>query len=61
MAGGISKALITTAAGISVAIPSLAFHRYFRGKVDALIVDMEQESLKLVDAMHGKGSVRQKK
>jgi len=61
MAGGISKALITTAAGISVAIPSLAFHSYFRGKVDALIVDMEQESLKLVDAMHGKGSVRQKK
>jgi biopolymer transport protein ExbB len=54
MAGGISKALITTAAGISVAIPSLAFHRYFRGKVDALIVDMEQEALKLVDAMHGK-------
>ncbi len=61
MAGGISKALITTAAGISVAIPSLAFHRYFRGKVDALIVDMEQESLKLVDAMHGKASARQKK
>ena len=61
MAGGISKALITTAAGISVAIPSLAFHRYFRGKVDALIVDMEQEALKLVDAMHGKSSNRQKK
>lgn len=53
MAGGISKALITTAAGISVAIPSLAFHRYFRGKVDSLVVDMEQEALKLVDAMHG--------
>ncbi len=61
MAGGISKALITTAAGISVAIPSLAFHRYFRGKVDALIVDMEQEALKLVDAMHGKSSSSRKK
>ena len=58
MAGGISKALITTAAGISVAIPSLAFHRYFRGKVDSLIVDMEQEALKLVDAMHGKPAKR---
>jgi biopolymer transport protein ExbB len=54
MAGGISKALITTAAGISVAIPSLAFHRYFRGKVDMLVLDMEQEALRLVDAIHGK-------
>lgn len=58
MAGGISKALITTAAGISVAIPSLAFHRYFRGKVDTLVVDMEQEALKLVDAMHGNAKSR---
>lgn len=53
LAGGISQALITTAAGISVAIPSLIFHRYFRGKVDQLVVEMEQESLKLVDAIHG--------
>lgn len=53
LAGGISQALITTAAGISVAIPSLIAHRYFRSKVDQLVVDMEQESLKLVDAIHG--------
>jgi len=52
LAGGISQALITTAAGISVAIPSLIFYRYFRGKVDDLVVDMEQEALKLVDGIH---------
>lgn len=50
---GISEALLTTAAGLSVAIPSLMFHRYFRGRVDDLIVAMEQEALKLVEVMHG--------
>ncbi len=50
---GISEALITTAAGLSVAIPSLMFHRYFRGRIDGLIVTMEQESLKMVEVMHG--------
>jgi len=50
---GISEALITTAAGLSVAIPSLMFHRYFRGRIDSLIVTMEQESLKMVEVMHG--------
>ncbi|MDX5332768.1 MAG: MotA/TolQ/ExbB proton channel family protein [Gammaproteobacteria bacterium] len=53
LAGGISEALITTAAGISVAVPSLIFHRYFRGKVDELVVVMEQEAIKLVEVMHG--------
>lgn len=52
LAGGISQALITTAAGIAVAIPSLIFYRYFRGRVDDLVVDMEQEALKLVDGIH---------
>lgn len=52
LAGGISQALITTAAGIAVAIPSLIFYRYFRGKVDSLVVEMEQEALKLVDGIH---------
>ncbi len=50
---GISEALLTTAAGLSVAIPSLMFHRYFRGRVDDLIVTMEQEALKMVEVMHG--------
>jgi biopolymer transport protein ExbB len=50
---GISEALLTTAAGLSVAIPSLMFYRYFRGKVDDLVVTMEQEALKMVEVMHG--------
>ncbi|VAW86722.1 MotA/TolQ/ExbB proton channel family protein [hydrothermal vent metagenome] len=53
LAGGISEALITTAAGLSVAIPTLIFYRYFRGKIDALVVEMEQESIKLVEVIHG--------
>jgi biopolymer transport protein ExbB len=53
LAGGISEALITTAAGLTVAIPSLMFHRYFRARVDELVVTMEQEALKMVEAMHG--------
>lgn len=53
LAGGISEALITTAAGLSVAIPSLMFYRYFRGKVDMLVIRMEEESLKLVEVIHG--------
>lgn len=54
LAGGISQALITTAAGLSVAIPSLMFYRYFRGRVDELVVYMEQEAVKLIEVMHGK-------
>jgi biopolymer transport protein ExbB len=53
LAGGISEALITTAAGLSVAIPSLMFYRYFRGKVDMLVIKMEEEALKLVEVIHG--------
>jgi biopolymer transport protein ExbB len=56
LAGGISEALITTAAGLTVAIPSLMFHRYFRGRVDELVVTMEQEALKMVEALHNKSS-----
>ncbi len=53
LAEGISEALITTAVGLTVAIPSLMFYRYFRGRVDELVVTMEQESLKLVEVIHG--------
>lgn len=53
LSGGISEALITTAAGLSVAIPALMFHRYLRGKVEELVVVMEQEAIKLVEVMHG--------
>ncbi len=57
LAGGISEALITTAAGLSVAIPSLMFYRYFRGRVDALVLKMEEEALKMVEVIHGEREV----
>jgi len=53
LAGGISEALITTAAGLTVAIPALMFYRYFAGRVDELVISMEQEALKMVEVMHG--------
>ncbi|MFL1453499.1 MotA/TolQ/ExbB proton channel family protein [Marinobacter sp. GN3S48] len=53
LAGGISEALITTAAGLSVAIPALIGHRYFLRRVDVLVVGMEQEAIKLVEVVHG--------
>ncbi len=56
LAGGISQALITTASGLMVAIPALIFYRYFRGKVDGLVVGMEKESLKLVDVLEKRQS-----
>jgi len=51
MAGGISEALITTAAGLLVAIPALVAYRYLRGRVDTLVIQMEKESIKLVQAI----------
>ena len=53
LAGGISEALITTAAGLSVAIPAVIFHRYLSGKVDRIVLSMEEQSLKMVEVMHG--------
>jgi len=53
LAGGISEALITTAAGMTVAIPALIFHRYFTRRVDEIVVSMEQEALRLVEVIHG--------
>lgn len=52
LAGGISQALITTAAGLSVAIPAMVSHRYFQRRMDTIVVTMEQEAVKLVDALH---------
>ncbi len=56
LAGGISQALITTAAGMVVAIPSLMAYRYFRGKVDMLVIRMEQQALRMVEVLHGQRS-----
>lgn len=52
LAGGISEALITTAAGLTVAIPALVMHRYFTGRIDEIVIGLEQEAIKLVDALH---------
>ncbi|MEH6504280.1 MAG: MotA/TolQ/ExbB proton channel family protein [Cycloclasticus sp.] len=53
LAGGISQALITTAAGLTVAIPTLMFYRYFRGRVDELVIKMEDEAVRMLEMMHG--------
>ena len=50
LSGGISEALITTAAGLSVGIPCLMFYRYFRNKISELRVIMEEDALALLDS-----------
>jgi biopolymer transport protein ExbB len=57
LAGGISEALITTAAGLCVGIPALMFYRMFLRRVESLVVDLERESIKLVDALHSSRGV----
>jgi len=51
LAGGISQALITTAAGLTVAIPSYFFYRYFKGRVDEYVISMEEEAINLIEAI----------
>ncbi|MBS0591530.1 MAG: MotA/TolQ/ExbB proton channel family protein [Proteobacteria bacterium] len=51
MAGGIGEALVCTAAGLCVAIPAYFFHRYFRGLVADYVVDMEKDTLGLMDEL----------
>lgn len=53
LSSGLSEALITTAAGLFVAIPAFIFYRYFRSVVDNLILFMEQEALKMIDVLQG--------
>jgi biopolymer transport protein ExbB len=53
LAGGIAEALITTVTGLFIAIPSLVLYRFFRARVDDLIITMEQEALKMVEIMLG--------
>jgi len=58
LAGGISEALITTAAGLTVAIPSYFFYRYFKGRVDQYVVTMEEQAISLIEAIE-RGNVAQ--
>ncbi len=53
LAHGISVALYNTAFGLIVAIPSMIFHRFFRGRVEAYLVEMEQQAVRLVEIIHG--------
>ena len=53
LAHGISVSLYNTAFGLVVAIPSLIFYRHFRGKVDGLVIEMEQQAVRFVDIVHG--------
>jgi len=53
LASGIGKALITTAAGLSVAIPTVFFHRYLLRRIDEIVITMEQEAIKLVEIVQG--------
>ena len=57
LAGGIATALITTAAGLIVAIPALFFHRFLQRRIDELVVGMEQEAIKLVEVVQGNRDV----
>ena len=53
LAHGISVALYNTAFGLIVAVPSMIFYRHFRARVDLLVVEMEQQAIKLVEIVHG--------
>jgi biopolymer transport protein ExbB len=58
LAGGIGKALISTAAGLIVAIPALMFHRYFRGRIGEYLVEMEHEATLLLDVLDPRPAAR---
>jgi biopolymer transport protein ExbB len=58
LAGGIAEALIATAAGLAVAIPATIAYRLLRGRVERLVVAMEKEAMKLVQAIEQQPGVR---
>ena len=53
LAHGISIALYNTGFGLVIAIPSMIFWRHFRSTVDGLVIDMEQQAIRLVELVHG--------
>lgn len=58
LAGGISQALMTTVGGLIVAIPTVIMHRYFLRRVDSVVVEMERQTIRLMDALHGERAVK---
>jgi biopolymer transport protein ExbB len=52
VAGGIKVALLTTAAGLVIAIPVSISHNYFVSRIDSLVIDMEESAQKMIDALH---------
>ena len=52
VAGGIKVALITTAAGLTIAIPVNVAHNYFVSKIDSLVIEMEETSQNLIETLH---------
>jgi biopolymer transport protein ExbB len=57
LSSGLSEALVATAAGLLVAIPSMFFHRYLRGRVDELVLAIEQEALKMINVLQGEQEI----
>jgi biopolymer transport protein ExbB len=53
LAHGISIALYNTGFGLVIAMPSMIFWRHFRATVDGLVVEMEQQAIRLVEVVHG--------
>jgi len=58
LSGGIAQALVTTAAGLMVAIPSLIAYRYLRGRVDRIVIEIEKDAILLADALESAGPGR---
>lgn len=52
VAGGIKVALLTTAAGLVIAIPVSVGHNYFVARIDSLVIDMEESAQRMIDALH---------
>jgi len=57
LAGGISIALYTTVGGLVVAIPATISHKFFQRRIDSIVVNMEEEAIKLIDALHSERRV----
>ncbi len=55
VAGGIKVALLTTAAGLVIAIPVSVAHNFFVSRIDSLVIDMEESAQNMIDTLHARG------